>query len=161
VRDWVCLSARKRQAPDLNGQEWLNMVEADQMSNADTVRDIYEAFGRGDVAAILDRLDDAVEWETQAPVPGVSWLQPRRGKANIVGFFEAIAPLKITRFEPHTIFDGGDKVFVLIAFEATNGGKNYAFPNNGHLWQFNSAGKVVRYDHITDTAQMIRMARAE
>ena len=38
------------------------------MSNTDTVREIYEAFGRGDVAAILDRLDDAVEWETQAPV---------------------------------------------------------------------------------------------
>jgi ketosteroid isomerase-like protein len=113
------------------------------------------------VPAILDKLDDAVEWETQAPVPAVPWLQPRSGKANVVGFFEAIAPLKITRFEPHTIFDRGDKVFVLIAFEATNGEKNYSFPNNGHLWQFNSAGKVVRYDHITDTAQMIRMARAE
>src|SRR5262245_51753619 len=131
------------------------------MSNIDTVRAIYEAFGRGDVPAILDRLDAAVEWETQAPVPGVPWLQSRRGKANIVGFFEAIAPLKITRFEPHTFFDGGDKVFVLIAFEATHGGNHYPFPNNGHLWQFNSAGKVVRYDHVTDTAQMIRMARVE
>jgi hypothetical protein len=27
--------------------------------------------------------------------------------------------------------------------------------HNGHLWQFNAAGKVVKYDHITDTAQMI------
>lgn len=50
---------------------------------------------------------------------------------------------------------------MLIAFEATNGGKNWSFPSNGHLWQFNPAGKVVRYDDITDTAQMIRMARAE
>lgn len=40
---------------------------------------------------------------------------------------------------------------MLIAFEATNQGKNYRFPNNGHLWQFNAAGKVVKYDHITDT----------
>jgi hypothetical protein len=48
-----------------------------------------------------------------------------------------------------------------MAFEATNQGKNYSFPNNGHLWQFNSAGKVIRYDHITDTAQMIRMAKGE
>ena len=131
------------------------------MSNTDTVREIYEAFGRGNVAAILDRLDDAVEWETQAPVPGVPWLQSRRGKSNIVGFFQALAPLEITRFEPHTIFDGGDKVFVLIALEATNGGKQYSFPNNGHLWQFNAAGKVIKFDHITDTAQMIRMARTE
>jgi hypothetical protein len=34
-------------------------------------------------------------------------------------------------------------------------------PNNGHLWQFDSVGKVIRYDHITDTAQMIRMANGE
>jgi uncharacterized protein len=131
------------------------------LSNTDTVREIYDAFGRGDVSAILDKLDDTIEWETQAPVPGVPWLQSRRGKANVAGFFESLAPLKITRFEPHTFFDGGNKIFVLIAFEATNQGKNYSFPNNGHLWQFNSAGKVTRYDHITDTAQMMRMAKGE
>lgn len=67
-----------------------------------TVKAIYEAFGRGDVATILDKLDDAVEWETTVPVSDVPWLQSRRGKANVVGFFESIAPLKISRFEPHT-----------------------------------------------------------
>ena len=51
--------------------------------------------------------------------------------------------------------------FVLISFEASVGGKRYSFPNNGHLWQFNAAGKVVKYDHVTDTAQMIRMAKGE
>ena len=131
------------------------------MSNTATVQVIYEAFGRGDVATILDKLDDAVEWETTVPVPGVPWLQPRRGKANVVGFFESLAPLRIVRFEPHTIFDRGDKVFVLITFEATVQGRSYSFPNNGHLWQFNADGKVVKYDHVTDTAQMIRMAKAE
>lgn len=122
---------------------------------------IYEAFGRGDVATILDKLDDAVEWENAVPVADVPWLQARRGKANIVGFFHSMTPLQITRLEPHAIFDGGDRVFVLIAFEATAGGKQYSFPNNGHLWQFNAAGKVVKYDHVTDTAQMIRMAKGE
>jgi ketosteroid isomerase-like protein len=132
-----------------------------KVSNVETVQVIYEAFGRGDVATILDKLDDAVEWETTVPVFGVPWLQARRGKANILGFFESLAPLKITRFEPHTFFDGGDKVFVLIAFEATSQGRRYSFPNNGHLWQFNAAGKVVKYDHVTDTAQMRRMAKGE
>jgi hypothetical protein len=73
----------------------------------------------------------------------------------------SLAAIQISRFEPHTIFDGGDKVFVLIAFEATVGSKHYSFPNNGHLWQFNADGKVVKYDHVTDTAQMIRMAKGE
>jgi ketosteroid isomerase-like protein len=130
------------------------------MSNVETVRGIYEAFGRGDIATILDKLDDAIEWETAAPVSDVPWLQARHGKANIVGFFESLAPLQITRFEPHTIFDHGDKVVALIAFEAVAGGSQYSFPNNGHLWQFDAAGKVVNFDHVTDTAQMIRMAKA-
>jgi hypothetical protein len=33
--------------------------------------------------------------------------------------------------------------------------------NDGHLWRFNGAGKVVEYDHVTDTAQMIEMAEGE
>jgi ketosteroid isomerase-like protein len=132
-----------------------------KVTNVETVQAIYGAFGRGDVATILDKLDDAVEWETTVPVADVPWLQARRGKANIAGFFASLAPLQITQFEPHTIFDGGDKVFVLIAFEATNHGKSYSFPHNGHLWQFNAAGKVVKYDHVTDTAQMVRLAKGE
>jgi hypothetical protein len=45
------------------------------MSNAETVHAICEAFGRGDIATIFDKLDDAVEGETTAPVPDVPWLQ--------------------------------------------------------------------------------------
>lgn len=90
------------------------------MSNAETVQAIYAAFGRGDVATIRDKLDDVVECETTVPVSDVPWLKARRGKANIAEFFESMALLEINRFEPHTIFDGGDKVFVLIAFEATH-----------------------------------------
>jgi hypothetical protein len=33
--------------------------------------------------------------------------------------------------------------------------------HNGHLWQFRAAGKVVKDDHVTDTAQMIRMAKGK
>jgi ketosteroid isomerase-like protein len=128
------------------------------VSNLETVQEIYGAFGRGDIPTILDKLDNNVEWETATPVEGVPWLQTRRGKANIGGFFESLAPLEITRFEPHTFFESGDKVFVLIGFEATRAGKTYSVPNNGHLWQFNDAGKVVKYDHVTDTATHWRLA---
>ena len=107
VIPFVCWNTR---VPDLGGSHTRNQWRK-KVSNVETVQAIYQAFGRGDVATILDRLDDAVEWETTVPVSDVPWLQARRGKANIVGFFKSLAPLKITRFEPHTIFDGGDKVF--------------------------------------------------
>ena len=57
----------------------------------------------------MKQTSDAVEWETMVPASDVPWLQARRGKASIVGFFESLAPLKITRLEPHTIFDGGER----------------------------------------------------
>jgi len=60
-----------------------------------------------------------------------------------------------------TILGKLDDSVVLINFEAKVGDKTCSFPNNGHLWQFNAAGKVVKYDHVTDTAQMIRLAEGE
>jgi len=47
-------------------------------------------------------------WHT-APVSDVPWLQVRRGKEAIVGFFESMAPLTITRLEPHALFGGGEQ----------------------------------------------------
>lgn len=128
------------------------------MSNVDTVKEIYGAFGRGDVPAILEKLDENVEWETYIPVEGVPWLQTRRGRDNIAGFFESLAPLEFKRFEPQTFFESGDKVFVLIALDITTKGKDYSFPLEGHLWQFSATGKVAKFDHVADTAQMWRMA---
>jgi ketosteroid isomerase-like protein len=129
------------------------------MSNVDTVKQIYEAFGRGDVPAIINKLDDNVEWDTEIETPGVPWLEPRRGAANISAFFESLAPLNITRFEPHTFFSEGDKVFTLIALEGTNArGKPFNMPYEGHLWVFNTAGKVIKFQHVADTAQFQRMA---
>lgn len=34
------------------------------MSNVDTVKEMYAAFGRGDIPAILDKLDENEEWDT-------------------------------------------------------------------------------------------------
>jgi hypothetical protein len=30
--------------------------------------------------------------DVEVPVPGVPWLQPRRGKTNVPAFFESLAP---------------------------------------------------------------------
>jgi ketosteroid isomerase-like protein len=133
------------------------------MSNADTIKEMYAAFGRGDVATILGKLDDNVEWDVEIPVNGVPWLEPRRGKNEVPAFFEALRPLTFTTFDPHTWFESGDKVMVLLHLEVDNTktGKHYSFPYEGHLWTFNSAGKVTKYQHITDTAQHWRLANGQ
>lgn len=133
------------------------------MSNIETVKKIYEAFGRGDIPAIIDKLDPNVEWDVEVPTPGVPWLQPRKGVANVPAFFASLAPLSFDRFEPHTFFADGNKVFALIALDATHiaSGKQYKFSNEGHLWVFNTAGKVIKYQHVTDTALHQRAAKGE
>jgi ketosteroid isomerase-like protein len=77
------------------------------MSQVDTVQRIYAAFGRGDIPAIIDELDDNVEWDVEVPTPGVPWLQPRRGKTGVLAFFQSLAPLAFPTFDPHTFLKTG------------------------------------------------------
>ena len=131
------------------------------MINIDTVKAMYEAFGRGDVPAILEKLDDNVQWDTDYTDAAAPWLEPRRGKANIPAFFEAVATMGITKFEPHTFAVDGNKVIAVIDIEADHKGKHYVIPNEGHLWIFNNAGKVTSYQHMTDTALHWRLANGK
>jgi ketosteroid isomerase-like protein len=131
------------------------------MSNVDTVKAMYEAFGRGDIPAILDKLDENVEWDTDYDSPAAPWLEPRRGRQNIPGFFEAVATIGITKFTPHTFGADGNKVVAVIDIEADRQGKHYVIPNEGHLWVFNDQGKVTKYQHMTDTALHWRIANGQ
>jgi len=133
------------------------------MSNVDIVKEIYEAFGRGDVPAILDKLDQNVGFDTQSSLTEVPWLRPRRGTKEVVEFFQSLEPLEFNRFEPHTFFAEGDKVVAMVDLEVTYKptGKKYGFPTHGHLWQFDPSGKVTEMAHLTDTHQWVRMVRGE
>ena len=78
------------------------------MKTIDTVKRIYEAFGRGDVPAILEHVAEDVDWEYGAVDAGVPWLQRRRGREGVASFFASLAgmalpslwvgPLLITTF---------------------------------------------------------------
>ena len=84
------------------------------MSHLPTVQSIYEDFGRGDVAAILSRLSDDVEWEYGNAESGVPWLKPRSGPAEVAKFFESLAAVEFTRFEPKVMLENGPIVVVLL-----------------------------------------------
>ena len=131
------------------------------MSNLTTVKAIYEAFGRGDVPAILDVIADDCEWEAwsdnSAVKAGVPWLQPRVGKAGVADFFSVVGQMEIVDFQVLALMDGGNQVaaeFVIEARLPAHGGGGYR-DEEMHLWTFNDAGKVVRLRHYTDTAKHI------
>jgi ketosteroid isomerase-like protein len=54
------------------------------------IKDIYAAFGRGDIFTILASLTDDVSWEFEAPAE-LSWSGIRRGPREAAGFFSGIA----------------------------------------------------------------------
>ncbi len=84
--------------------------------NIDTVKSLYEAFGRGDVDAILERVTDDVEWATDAAIESAPWYGPEHGKAEPPSFFEGIAKTgPVTEFTP-----------LSCAFTVTAAGKDVA-----------------------------------
>ena len=46
--------------------------------NIETASQMYEAFGRGDVQAILDLVTDDVDWSTDAAIPSAPWYGDRK-----------------------------------------------------------------------------------
>jgi hypothetical protein len=58
------------------------------IDNIAIVKKAYDDFTRGDISAILEAVDDSVEWitpEIDLPTGGV-----RRGKAGVAEFFQAV-----------------------------------------------------------------------
>jgi ketosteroid isomerase-like protein len=125
------------------------------MSHAETVGKIYEAFGRGDIPAILERLSPTVEWEAGAPPTDIPWMQPRQGRQAVQGFFEALGALDFTRFQPTAVLESGLLVVALIdvAFTVRATGRTVVENDEVHIWRFDQQGLVTSFRHRVDTRQ--------
>jgi quercetin dioxygenase-like cupin family protein len=119
-----------------------------------TVTAIYEAFGRGDVAAILEHLDDDIHWEPGARDTGLAHLRERRGRAEVAEFFtDLAATLELTHFEPLAICAAGDYVTVPVRHAGSIvGGGPVPLLTEAHVWRFGPHGKVVEFQHLFDYA---------
>lgn len=133
--------------------------------NAATVAEIYAAFGRGDVPAILARLADDVAWEdwtgNWAQRAGVPYLVRRTGPAEVAEFFAAVGAMTLHDFAVLDVIGNGRQVAaeVRAEFTTTTGGR---FADEEiHLWTFDEAGRVVRFRHYLDTAKHIAAAGGE
>jgi len=118
-----------------------------------TVQQIYEAFGRGDVPAILAKLAQDVDWEYGGGSTDVPWLQPRRGRERVAGFFAALTGVDFHTFAPKAFFESGPTVVVLVDLEATvrATGRRFVEVDEVHIWHFDAAGLVSAFCHRADT----------
>ncbi len=124
--------------------------------NVETVKALYEAFGRGDVEAILERLTDDVDWSTDAAIESAPWYGAKHDKAGVRSFFEGIGQTgPVTEFTPVSFAsndDGDVLVFLRYAFTVTATGEDVAM-NLHHYWKFRD-GKVYFLRASEDTAQV-------
>ncbi len=126
---------------------------------SEKVEAIYAAFGRGDVPAILEVLADDVDWEYAGASTDVPWLQQRKGRAAVGGFFEsAAANLEFHRFTVNDVLEGPNLVVALVSLEATVKGTGRLLReiDEAHIWRFDERGRVAKFRHAADTHAQVR-----
>jgi uncharacterized protein len=124
-----------------------------------TIKEMYAAFGRGDVAAILANVTDDVSWEFEAPTE-ISWAGIRRGPKEATGFFAGIAAehddpeLEMTEY-----FQSADAVAAFGRYQATikTTGIRVDTPV-AHYFKFRD-GKVCRYVNVTNSGAFVEAMR--
>jgi len=127
------------------------------MSSLEAVKNIYEAFGRGDIAAILSFLADDIDWElwldNTVQTADVPYLRYKKGVAGVAEFFGEVAKLGIKEFKVLSVMEGCRQVAAEIEIVTAT-----YHDEEIHLWTFNEDGKVSRFRHYVDTAKHIAAA---
>jgi ketosteroid isomerase-like protein len=127
-----------------------------------TVQQIYAAFARGDIPAIVEQLDEQVHWETwtdnSAHAADVPWLRPGIGKAAAWRFFEQVGQFRFEDFRVLGMMASDTQVAVEVVVDAIVPGGKRLRDEEMHLWDVNAAGKVTRFRHYADTAKHIAAA---
>lgn len=81
--------------------------------NLDVIQRGYEAFGRGDINAMLESFDEEITWVTPGPRE-LATSGNRTGRQAVAQFFAAVNDIfDIQRFEPREFIAQGDRVIVL------------------------------------------------
>ncbi|MBL1075969.1 nuclear transport factor 2 family protein [Nocardia sp. 2] len=129
-------------------------------SNAEIVGSLYQAFGAGDIAHILDQLTDDIAWDADwtansAQLAGIAHMAARKGPAEVAEFFALLADWTFHDFTVLDVIGGGGQVVAEIRVDVTLPGGARITDDELHLWSFDENGKVTRFRHYADTAKHI------
>ncbi|MFS8977569.1 nuclear transport factor 2 family protein [Cupriavidus necator] len=123
------------------------------MANAlSVVKAAYEAFGRGDIAAILDLVADNGDWEMLGP-PAIPYTGQRNNKDDVARFFAEVGEADdIQLFEPREFIEAGEHVTVL-GFERFMARAEGKLVETEWIHVFTvQGGKITRWRGCYDTA---------
>jgi ketosteroid isomerase-like protein len=130
-------------------------------ANIAFVQSLYAAFGRGDIATIIDGLASDVDWDVNGRRRDYPLLGNWKGKAAVVKFFEGVAEHEeATDFSPREFFAAEDRVCVLghYAWKIRKTGRTVA-SEWVHIFTIRN-GKVAKFQEFNDTAVFAEAYRA-
>jgi hypothetical protein len=128
-------------------------VSAD--ANIKTIQTLYEAFGRGDVGAIVDSVADDVDWAAEAAGTGAPWYGVCRSPAEVTAFFTKFgSTMEVEDFTPVSMAGNDTDVLAVVRFKAKSRatGRTVAMDLH-HYFRFRD-GKIAYYRGTEDTAQV-------
>jgi uncharacterized protein len=118
----------------------------------DTVKGIYEAFGRGDVESILAVVDPEVDWASEPECTVAPWHGIHKGIGEVPKFFEALgATIEVTEFTPLSFTSNDTDVMTVVRFGMRVPATGKSGAMDIHHWFRFRDGKVVQYRGTEDT----------
>jgi ketosteroid isomerase-like protein len=125
-----------------------------EKSNTALIQNMYGAFARGDVKAILETLAPNVEWIMDGPKV-IPYAGKWTGPAQVLKFFEALGGTQeAVKMTTDDYIAQGDKVVTVGRYAATVKATGWKFDSVAvHVFTIKN-GKVVKFLDVTDTAQV-------
>lgn len=126
-----------------------------------TIAGVYEAFGRGDVAAILDAVTDDVDWAAETTSTVAPWYGVRHGKDAVAEFFAAFgSTMEVEEFTPVSYAANDTDVHTVVRFRARSRATDKTAAMDLHHFFTFREGKIAYYRGTEDTAQTEAVLRA-
>jgi len=123
-------------------------------ANIKTITEVYQAFGRGDVAAILDTLTYDVDWAAEASSSAAPWYGVRHGRDAVAEFFTAFgSTMEVIEFTPVSVAANESDVLTVVRFRARSRSTGKAAEMDLHHYFKFRDGKIAYYRGTEDTAQ--------
>lgn len=128
------------------------------MSNVQLVKDVYEAFGRGDMGAVLGAMDPAIEWREAEGNPYMPSGEPWVGPDAVLSQLFMRIGAEWDGFTIHTkaFHDAGETVVVEARYSGTfkPTGKGAGIDTQVcHIWRLRE-GRIVAFQQYVDTAKL-------
>jgi ketosteroid isomerase-like protein len=130
-----------------------------EQDNLEVVRNVYAAFGRGDLEGLLALLDPQVSWRTPGP-PDLPTAGLRRGHDEVRHFFGVLLnTFDIQEFRPADFLAQGDKVVVLgTSREGPKGTGRLVDFRWVHVFRLRG-GKIVEFEEPADVSALVEEFR--